>query len=723
METGDTETLMRKIGSIYARDIRNIATNWVAAVIILGLVFLPSLYAWFNIEASWDPYGQTGGIAIAVANNDEGATLRGKQLNLGNEIVASLKKNEKIGWTFVDEKEAMKGVNHGEYYASIIIPADFSAKIATVLTDDPQKADILYYVNEKINAVSPKITSKGATGVIDEVSRNFIKVANGTIFQIFNEIGVELENELPTIEKVKTLVFKLETVFPELNQAVGVALDDVHKSNDIVKKAQDNLPIVTQLAKDGEEFTNKLGDFLGKGSEAVEALGPNIKQDLLLLQQTATATQELTGILKDANFDPAVAKAALDRASQRLTVAVDVTDRLIGLFEQLNKYTGGKVMPFVIDRLKSVKDRFQQQLTTVGKIRDAIDKGEKPAQELVDNLNRLSKEAAGFIGDILGRYDSEIQPQILQGIAKAKKTAQNAHTVLSEAVKSIPDLQKILGDAAKGLAVGDKELKEIQARLPEVETRIKDLADKIRAFEKEGNLTELIDLLKNNFEKESEFFAEPVQLKENKLFPIPNYGSAMSPFFTTLSLWVGALLLVSLLTVEVHEPGYKSYQVFFGRYLTFGTLAVMQSLMVTLGDMFILKTYVVDKLWFVLFGMVLSAVFMLIVYTLVSVFGNVGKAMAIVLLVLQLAGSGGTFPIQVTPPFFQAIHPYLPFTYGISMMREAVGGILWDIIMEDLIMMAVYIGITLLIGLALKKVINKSSAKFVSRAKESKLIH
>lgn len=723
METGDTETLMKKIGSIYARDIRNIATNWVAAVIILGLVFLPSLYAWFNIEASWDPYGQTGGIAIAVANNDEGAALRGKQLNLGEEIVASLKKNEKIGWTFVDEKEAMKGVKHGDYYASIVIPSDFSAKIATVLTDDPQKADILYFVNEKINAVSPKITSKGATGVIDEVSRNFIKVANGTIFQIFNEIGVELENELPTIEKVKTLVFKLETVFPELNQAVGVALDDVHKSNDIVKKAQDNLPIVTQLAKDGEAFTNKLGDFLGKGSEAVEALGPNIKQDLLLLQQTATATQELTGILQDANFDPAVAKTALDRASQRLTTAVEVTDRMIGLFEQLNKYTGGKVMPFVIDRLKSVKDRFQQQLTTVGKIRDAIDKGEKPAQELIDNLNRLSKEAAGFIGDILGRYDSEIQPQILQGIAKAKKTAQNAHTVLTEAVKSIPDLQKILGDAAKGLAVGDKELKEIQARLPEVETKIKDLADKIRAFEKEGNLTELIDLLKNNFEKESEFFSEPVQLKENKLFPIPNYGSAMSPFFTTLSLWVGALLLVSLLTVEVHEPGYKSYQVFFGRYLTFGTLAVMQSLMVTLGDMFILKTYVVDKLWFVLFGMVLSTVFMLIVYTLVSVFGNVGKAMAIVLLVLQLAGSGGTFPIQVTPPFFQAIHPYLPFTYGISMMREAVGGILWDIIMEDLVMMAVYIGITLLIGLALKKVINKSSAKFISRAKESKLIH
>ncbi len=130
-----------------------------------------------------------------------------------------------------------------------------------------------------------------------------------------------------------------------------------------------------------------------------------------------------------------------------------------------------------------------------------------------------------------------------------------------------------------------------------------------------------------------------------------------------------------------------------------------------------------DKLWFVLFGLIISAIFMLIVYTLVSVFGNVGKAMAIVLLVLQLAGSGGTFPIQVTPPFFQAIPPFLPFTYAISMMREAVGGILWDIIVEDLLMMAIYTGIILIIGIALKKGINQSTAHLVEKAKESKLSH
>jgi len=166
-------------------------------------------------------------------------------------------------------------------------------------------------------------------------------------------------------------------------------------------------------------------------------------------------------------------------------------------------------------------------------------------------------------------------------------------------------------------------------------------------------------------QRESEFFAEPVVLKENKLFPIPNYGSAMSPFFTTLSLWAGALLLVSLL----------------------------------------------------------SALFMLMVCTLVSVFGNIGKAMAIVLLVLQLAGAGGTFPVQVTPPFFQAIHPFLPFTYATGLMREATGGIVGKLVRADLLRLSAYAAASLVVGLSLKRIINRASAAMVARARESRLIH
>ncbi|WP_409346704.1 YhgE/Pip family protein [Paenibacillus sp. MBLB4367] len=716
---------MKKIGLIYFGDLQRLAKNWAATVIILGLVCLPSLYAWFNIKASWDPYGQTSGIAIAVTNEDKGAELRGKPVNIGDEVVSSLKANSKMGWNFVSREDALHGVKHGGYYAAITIPSDFSAKIATVLTDNPEKGEILYDVNEKINAISPKITSKGASGITEEITRNFIKTANGAIFQLFNDVGVELENELPTIEKVKEVVFKLEAAFPEINAAVDTAAKDIATANELVGKVQSRIPEVARIAEEGQQVTEGVGQYLDKGTEALEAIAPNIKQDLLLLQQAAIYTEQLTAILLDANFDPNAAKTALDIASRRLTTAISVTDKTIALFEKLNGFTSGNRLAPTIAKLNGVKEKFQQQLSVVTRIQDAVNKGEKPAAELVNELNRLSKEASAQLGDILNRYDSEILPAVQQGLATAKKSLATAQSALTEAAKSIPDVKRIVDDAAQGLAVGSREFDAIRQQLPAAEAKIAQLADRFRAFETEGDIRQIIDLLKNNFEKESEFFAEPVLLKENKLFPIPNYGSGMSPFFSTLSLWVGALLLVSLLTVEVHDHhgAFRSYHVYFGRFLTFLTLTLLQSLLVTTGDIYILGAYVAEKLWFVLFGLLISTVFMLIVYTLVSVFGNVGKALAIVLLVLQLAGSGGTFPIQVTPPFFQAIHPFLPFTYAISMMREAVGGILWDIVARDISMLAVFAGIALIIGLALKKIINRSSEKLVSKAKESELIH
>ncbi|MED5019412.1 YhgE/Pip domain-containing protein [Paenibacillus chibensis] len=714
---------MKNIAFIFSRDIRNIITNWAALVIMLGLVMLPSLYAWFNIKASWDPYGNTGDIAIAVANNDKGTTLRGKAINLGNEVINSLKDNHKLGWRFVSEADAMRGVNHGDYYASIIIPESFSATIATVLSDNPTKAEILYYVNEKINAVSPKITSSGASGIIQEVSKNFVKTANGTIFKIFNELGIELQEQLPTIEKVRTLVFRLEKNFPEINQAVKVAIDDIHKTDQLVTAAQKNLPLVTDIAKNGQAFAGGLDTFLSAASGAAKDIGPNVKQDLLLLQQTALSTQQLTSVLKDPNIDPSVVTETLDHVSSRLELGLKVQSQLVDWFDQLNQVTGNRI-GFVSTKLRQVEDKMKQQQTLVSSISSAVKKGEKPAADLVDRLNQVSGDTSKILGDIIGRYDSEIQPAILSGLQKAQQTAAKTQTVLNNALKSVPDVQKVLSDASKGLTIGSQKVSEIQKELPAVEAKISELAQRMREFESEGSLQEVIGLLKNNFQLESQFFAEPVVLKENQLYPIPNYGSAMSPFFSTLALWVGATLLVSLVTTEVHDENpYKSYEVYFGRFLTFLTLALLQSICVTTGDMFVLGTYVVDKPWFVVFGLVNSAVFMLMVYTLVSVFGNVGKALAIVMLVLQLAGSGGTFPIQTTPPFFRAIHPFLPFTYGISMMRESVGGIIWSIVRNDLIIMGIFAAITLIVGLALKGIINQLAAGLVKKAKESKLIH
>ncbi|WP_369901233.1 YhgE/Pip family protein [Bacillus manliponensis] len=873
---------MKQIWRIYTTDIRNVAKHWAAIVIVLGLAILPSLYAWFNIEASWDPYGNTGQIPIAVSNEDKGADIRGKDINIGNEVVDSLKTDKNFGWKFVSEEKAIDGVEHGDYYASITIPTDFSEKIATVISDDPQKPEIQYYVNEKINAIAPKITAKGATGIVGEISKNFVKTANAEIFKAFNNLGIDLETNLPSIEKVKDLVFKLKGQFPELYGLVDTALTDAEKAEDLVKTAQDVLPTVESVIRDGQQMTKSLDAFFVTNEQVLQDAPETIKRDLMLLQKGADGAVQLTDMLKDPvaqlnkdtvkskiqgaqNATKAVQDAAVriqeltDKAQEALqineqqaefvkgilgeieqisAVAIEQVDTQIQMLEtseqpnkqeqlkllqaqkeQLEKInTAAKTAPETkqdlenrlneinqsaanvitktdeliaksneaitwvenggsnpnlepakngltslqsqfengiklidgiipvlndanniagnlgkttnitntIDNLNTVKGSLQEGTKLTAKLINGVDKGQQPAQDVVDSLNAISKNASASIGNILATYDSEVVPAFNDAIERVKRMSTNTSDILNEANQSLPDVKNVLEDASKGLVKGEAEVQKIKEEMPGAEQKIKELANKIREFEQTEDMQEIIRLLKNDVEKQSDYFANPVNLKENKLFPIPNYGSAMSPFYTVLALWVGALLMVSLLTVEVHHSQtgeYKSYQVYFGRLLTFLSIGFMQAFIVTMGNLFILETYVVDKFWFVVFGLFISAVFVCIVYSLVSVFGNIGKTMAIILLVLQVAGSGGTFPVQMTPHFFQTIYPFLPFTYAISVIRETVGGMLWDIILVDLAVLSIYIVVMFIIALLLKKKINKSSERFVNNAKGSKLLH
>ncbi|MBJ8101941.1 YhgE/Pip domain-containing protein [Bacillus cereus group sp. N11] len=981
---------MKQIWRIYKTDLRNVAKHWAAIVIVLGLMILPSLYAWFNIKASWDPYGNTKEVPIAVSNQDAGSNLRGKDINIGKEIVDSLKKNKNLGWKFVDEKQAIYGVERGDYYASITIPKDFSEKIATVLDENPQKPELDYYVNEKVNAIAPKITAKGASGITEEISKNFVKTANGEIFKIFNDLGIDLETNLPSIEKVKDLVFKLEAQFPEMNTLMDKALDDATRAEDVVKVAQKELPVVESVINDGQEALGNLDKFFARNDETLQRAPGTIKNNLIVMQKGLDGAAAITDFLKNpsldfnlalpdpskfpelpnitipqiptlpelpqvngegykniaknidqtvnnvfssirvgttyaqgvinglqnGNFDPEKAKQDLNKVSETLQGRADSVSYVIDVFtkfkesvptdsgkdffqkridkltnlksaienanggvkdianiigtgqevkqdvrdatnkkldainnlvnqaeadynatfvadfekavstaEQLknkadnvkedaqqlrgnlnqdinkaneilnngrenydqavadyaklktslekakedlsNKGVNGldstkvalnelngqfkaswnlandmipvlestnKVLADVnsdknlngtISKLNKAKDGLQKGMDLTDKGIDAINKGQKPAADVIESINEVSKNVSAQLGDILAKYDSEITPNFNAAIARTKEMSKNTTQILSEADKKLPDVKKLLEDSSKGLVDGKKKLTDIKAEMPETEKKIKELADKIRDFESEEDLKDIIRLLKNDVEKQSDYFANPVNLKENKLFAMPNYGSAMSPFYTVLALWVGALLMVSLLTVEVHEEGanYKSHEVYFGRLLTFLTIGLSQAFIVSMGDIFLLGTYVVDKFWFVLFSLFIGGVFVCIVYSLVSIFGNVGKSMAIILLVLQVAGSGGTFPIQMTPAFFQALYPFLPFTYAISAIRETVGGMLWDIVTRDLLVLSVFVVVMIVAALLLKTPINKSSEKFVENAKGSKIIH
>ncbi|KMP28687.1 YhgE/Pip domain-containing protein [Bacillus albus] len=941
---------MKQIWRIYKTDLRNVAKHWAAIVIVVGLMILPSLYAWFNIKASWDPYGNTKEVPIAVSNQDAGSNLRGKDINIGNEIVDSLKKNKNLGWKFVDEKQAIYGVERGDYYASITIPKDFSEKIATVLDENPQKPELDYYVNEKVNAIAPKITAKGASGITEEISKNFVKTANGEIFKVFNDLGIDLETNLPSIEKVKDLVFKLEAQFPEMNTLMDKALDDATRAEDLVKVAQKELPVVESVINDGQEALGNLDKFFARNDETLKNAPGTMRNNLTVAKDVMDKANAFTNFLmnpgidlsgmkglpefparpdlskindegykniarninqtvnnvlnsaragtaygksvvnglQNGQFDPEKAKQDLNAVSENLQGRTDSIAYLINVFTELQKSattdfgqsffqgrvdrltklkssmenanngikdivnvigTGQEVKKDVTDvanqkldaanglidqaekdynetfvadykkavstvdqakadaneaydsvkneyekaksnlegviadvnnrgvngldstkvalndlngqlqatnnligdaipvlestnkvladvnsgknlnggiaKLNKIQSSVQKGIDATNKATTLINNGQKPTKEVVESINEATKNASAQLGDFLATYDSEIVPNFNTAIERTKRMSKNTSQVLKEADKKLPDVKKLLEDSSKGLVDGKKKLADIKAEMPETEKKIKELADKIRDFESEEDLKDIIRLLKNDVEKQSDYFANPVNLKENKLFAMPNYGSAMSPFYTVLALWVGALLMVSLLTVEVHEEGanYKSHEIYFGRLLTFLTIGLSQAFIVSMGDIFLLGTYVVDKFWFVLFSLFIGGVFVCIVYSLVSIFGNVGKSMAIILLVLQVAGSGGTFPIQMTPAFFQAIYPFLPFTYAISAIRETVGGMLWDIVTRDLLVLSAFVVVMIVAALLLKTPINKSSEKFVENAKGSKIIH
>lgn len=717
--------LLKIVWQIFKTDMKRIWTNWAAAIIIIGLMILPSLYAWFNIEASWDPYGNTKDVAIAVTNLDKGTIINSERIQMGAEIVQSLKENEKLGWKFVTKKEAMYGLKRGDYYASIIIPENFSSDITSIINDEPIQATIDYYVNEKINAIAPKITSTGATGLIGEISDQFIKTASATIFGVFNKIGIELQKDLPTIRHAKELIFQIEQDLPKIKEVIDTTSSYAEYSVELLSKLESALPTLEHIASQGLNLSKDVRIFLQRTEDVLQRVEPNIKQDLILLNQTADQVEYLLNDLEKKNPDIESIQSSLADSIKRLDIGTALVRSIQKTFESLDNLGTRPHFSNVINRLNTLENNFKKQKALHQEALNALNNDSEVAAEKIKNMREIREESSQILKGMIANYNNEMAPIIKTEVKKIQEILAEAATVLEAAQNDLPTLKQKLPTISKDVSKGAQDIKVFQKEFPQLEAKLKDVANKIRDFEKKQKLEDIIALLINDVKRESDFVAEPVHLNQHKLFPIPNYGSAMSPFFTTLSLWVGALLLVSLLTIHVDdkEGGFRSTHIYFGRFLTFWMIALFQALIVTLGDIFILKTYVVDKVWFVGSGMFIGTVFMLIVYTMVSVFGNVGKAISIIFLVLQISGSGGTFPIQMTPHFFQIINPFLPFTYAISLMRETVGGMIPDIVYRDFLILAGYAGVTILIGISMKKVFNRLGAPLVNKAKESKLIH
>ncbi|PIC67196.1 phage infection protein [Sporosarcina sp. P21c] len=721
--------------NIFKLDLKHISKNWVVALLIGGLTFLPSLYAWLNIYATWDPYAHTDQLPVAIVNEDEGAMVRDKQIDVGKELIKTLQDNKEMDWTFTTSQEAMDGVEYGDYFAAIFIPKDFSSKLATVTSGEPEKAEINYFVNEKLNSIAPKITEKGASVIVDKVSNRFISTVNGVVLDMFNELGIEIENDLPDIKKFEQYIFDVQKQLPTIQRTLEGIVTDANSAKQIINKAQQLLPEAKRTTNAGLQTINDTIDQLTTAQNRLEAAAPRIKADL---EKIAAITNETNEFLKKIQqISPDFTE--WDRVKQEVDDRVTSSMEKLGGLEQdllnIKKITEGlngeqtdatlsqpiDAALIKVTNLHQLLSEIQQNAHTM----NALVQGEEERlHNSINDLQKIAENTSIQANSFLKEYTDTIEPFVRKEITQALKTLSSAKALLIEVQHTFPEVQQTLLSADKHLSQGKQQVENALNQYPYVYDKVNQLANRIKDIQGSTDINEIIDLLQNNPQAERSFFEEPILLNETKLFPIKNYGTGMTPFYTVLSIWVGCLLLISLLATDISREGvFTSRQIYVGRLFTFGLIGCIQTLIVTTGDIVLLGVTVKEPIAFFLFGILISVVFMSIVYTLVSVFGDVGKAMAIVLLVLQIAGSGGTYPIMLLPSFFQWINPFLPFTYAIDLMREAVGGIVWARAIKGVLFLAIVGIVFITFGFVFKERMNKATNHLLAKSRETDLFH
>ena len=714
---------MKNIIEIFRKDIKEVFRKTNTWIIIVGLIFLPSMYAWPNILSSWDPYGHTNNIKVAVTSEDEGATVDGKELNLGNSLVEGLKNNKNLDWQFVSNKqEAEDGVRIGNYYASIVVPKNFSQDMTSVSRTEPQRATIEYTVNEKINAISPKITNSGASAIANNISKNFVETANGIIFEKLHEAGIKFEENLPSIEKAKEEIFKLNDNFSTYESTLSELIGKVEYGYNILNNVQNTLPEIDRVATNSIMIADKAGITINNIQGFNERLLPIINNHLNVVEEVSKEANIIAKELQQKPDKIEEIKARQKALDSRLQASTERLQLVKNIFEYFNKLSSERLFNNQLERVTTLSN----DITTIKEVNNNIYNKMDHYDEIADTVKEEFVNKSARVNEVSSNMNSklnvEVAPLISQVLSKAEVNIDKVSGIIAGAQGELPAVERKLSETEVKISNAYGKLLSLQAQMPSAKSKIQKLTDEIKKADSGIDKNQLFNLLRVDYKQQAEFFANPVKLQENKLYHIENYGSAMTPFYTVLSIWVGSLLMSSLLTtkVEDEEKKYKPYQKYFGRGLLFVIISLFQTLIITLGDMYVLGTQATSPYRFVLYALLISLLFSSIIYTIVCILGNVGKAVCIVLLVLQLGSSGGTFPIQMTSEFFQALYPKVPFTYSIGLLREAVGGVYIPAVERDIKILFIYL-IVVLVGGAILVSLKARSAKLSRERERSKL--
>ncbi len=682
---------------LFLAQINPLKRNVAAALVCLGLLLLPPLYAWFNIGANWSPYDLTSNLKVAVTSLDEGAEVEGIKVNVGDEIVDALKANDAIGWQFVSYDEGQAGVNSGEYYAALVIPKEFTETLTGFLYGHTEQARIDYYINEKENAISTKIMGTGMDTVSSEINETFVETVTTVVLDGLKIVDNQYADYKPSfVRMLDTMDLAADnmSLFVKNMDEFEATLEQMEK---LTNNAESMLPQASQALKDASDLTLSAQNTLQSSKSTVSDLKRLLEQNILSLNVMADQLQNDAERLASLSAeDSAVAQ---DRLQDMIDTTSQLRDRIGNLADNLDRFNQmlpkpGVVISDFVSKLDALESALNENIRRLQNIKDDLASGSIAVEEAVSQASNLISSVVNSVNDAWNAYNNGVGTALESTADQVGKTLDDSYSLLQSLSSLIPQVDGVLGSVRSMGPVGSETVERYKKIIQDTQSLLEKETGDLRALSEDEQLQEVLQFIRQDVEKQSTFLSHPVEMETNRLYPVANYGSGMSPFYTTLAIWVGCLLMMAMIS-PINEKGLEAYPearltpMYLSRLWLYQIVSMFQSAIIGLGDLLILHVDCRHPVLFVLLCILIGQIFTIFVFSLVFTFSAIGKAMAIVVLVLQIAASGGTFPIEMTPAFFQLIHPLLPFTYCIGAMREICFGVYWPSLLQDLVMMAI----------------------------------
>lgn len=718
---------MKNVFAIFRMDFSHLTSNVIAAIVAMGLIIVPPMYAWLTTLGFWDPYDHTGNIKVAVADLDEGyrSDLIPTTVNAGAQIEAALRANDQFHWEFMGESEAIDSVESGASYAAIVIPADFSKKLLNAFSGNATQATIEYYSNQKENAIAPHVTDQGVSELQAQIDNSFTK----TVAEISLATTKDLANFLSgegVANYGAQLLGRLDNSYEEL-EAARTSLegfsDLVALSQELVDSSREILARSGSLSQTASTLTSQTEQALSDGGAALSGITDTVNSALHQASSSYDAIQSAVDSAYDSLAGyPAQAKELLANMSQDL-------DTMLGVYRDLRTTLEGLNAPAAAmdaldaaiadgERLKTALSDASGSVATV-----ASDSAAEKAK-----VQKALDQAKSAIGSVSTTLEQSLRNQTEALAADLSNLRESTNNLASSLKDSVDSVDGAAGSLSTSLGTVHDSLAHSEDTIAQAQESLAATRDSLAAALESGDLEKVRSIIGNNPAAIAGFLSAPTQLERHAVFAIANNGSSMNSFYSSLALWIGAIFLVALTSVNLSPEAVrrlknpKPWQLYLGRYGIFALLALGQGLVLCIGNVFFVGVQCEHFWWYLLTCCICALVFSNLVYTLTISFGNVGKAIAIIALVMQLAGTGGIMPVQMSAPFFQALYPWLPFAHSIEAMASCVAGIYGNQLAQSLGILLAFLVPSLALGLVFRRPIIRVNDFITKKLDATKLV-